>query len=348
MKIRNLLIAASLVVWQHNSLHAQVHDLIVPPTDTFAGQTYEDALRGFWGWAFAFPGDGGRNTHPLMDADGASMGINNDGPIYYLSKSWRKVSAFPGEELDSIDLQELRSIHVRPDQAIFAPLNGWVSWLYPTTPDEWNDPERVADWLVGKNEGSDFTIRLKVDGEDIHIDNSLESPYFAHTGTFEVDFPDDSAFLPVLGISEDSENHPSNYQTPNRVPLIINQDFMALIKPLSIGEHTVEIYGQTYEGGEEPVFTTDVAYRTIVATAGDANFDGKVEFSDFLALSENFGQPGGWQQGDFDLDGTVDFPDFLALAANYETSAVAAVPEPSALSLVGIACLGLLSFRRPS
>ena len=85
--------------------------------------------------------------------------------------------------------------------------------------------------------------------------------------------------------------------------------------------------------------------------AGDADLDGDVDFSDFLALSPNFNNPGTfiWTQGDFDGDGDVDFSDFLALSPNFNNFAGnpapvvsgSAVPEPSTLllaaSLVAIA-----------
>ena len=51
--------------------------------------------------------------------------------------------------------------------------------------------------------------------------------------------------------------------------------------------------------------------------AGDANLDGKVDFSDLLALARSYGQYGGWIQGEFDGDGKVDFKDLLILARNY-------------------------------
>ena len=69
-----------------------------------------------------------------------------------------------------------------------------------------------------------------------------------------------------------------------------------------------------------------------ITLAGDANEDGKVDFVDFLALAERFGQPGGWSDGDFDLNNTVDFADFLKLSINFgaDTTPQAAtlVPEP--------------------
>jgi hypothetical protein len=60
------------------------------------------------------------------------------------------------------------------------------------------------------------------------------------------------------------------------------------------------------------VFGVDDVGITL-AVAGDTNFDGQVEFGDFLTLSDNFGMSGGWADGDFDGNGQVDFPDFLAL-----------------------------------
>lgn len=51
---------------------------------------------------------------------------------------------------------------------------------------------------------------------------------------------------------------------------------------------------------------------------GDANDDGKVDFTDFLALSANFGATDAvWADGDFNLDGSVSFEDFLLLSQAY-------------------------------
>ena len=83
-------------------------------------------------------------------------------------------------------------------------------------------------------------------------------------------------------------------------------------------------------------------------TFGDTNLDGEVEFSDFLALSANFGKEGGWAEGDFDGNGQVAFPDFLALSANFGQSvpAAAAVPEPTASLMAAFAMMGLFGFRQ--
>ena len=73
---------------------------------------------------------------------------------------------------------------------------------------------------------------------------------------------------------------------------------------------------------------------------GDVNLDGLIGFDDFLVLSENFGQPGGWSDGNFDGDGVVGFTDFLALSSNFgfENSRPVQVPEPSGGTLLVLAC----------
>ncbi|MEZ0267270.1 MAG: dockerin type I domain-containing protein [Phycisphaerae bacterium] len=86
--------------------------------------------------------------------------------------------------------------------------------------------------------------------------------------------------------------------------------------------------------------------------AGDANLDGKVDFTDFQILESNFyGTDTLWDQGDFNLDGRVDFLDFLifrsrfapedpAMAAMVDSFA-ASVPEPGALAVLAAGVLGL-------
>lgn len=80
--------------------------------------------------------------------------------------------------------------------------------------------------------------------------------------------------------------------------------------------------------------------------AGDANFDGIVNFSDLLILAQHYGQPGEWVDGEFSGGGTVDFADLLRLAQNYgrtqsaeqvysvEAATGGTVPEPSGLLLI--------------
>jgi hypothetical protein len=113
------------------------------------------------------------------------------------------------------------------------------------------------------------------------------------------------------------------------------------------------------------------------ALMGDADLSGTVDATDLQTLLENFGQPGGWQQGNFDYDPTVDLSDLELLLANLPAdtdltaaeyaaienlagqfgdvtvpsgigSSLVAIPEPASVSLLIGGALCLLSRRRNS
>jgi hypothetical protein len=77
---------------------------------------------------------------------------------------------------------------------------------------------------------------------------------------------------------------------------------------------------------------------------GDANGDGIDNFSDLLILAQHYGKSGALGDGDFNADGSVGFDDLLILAQHYGQTATtgtalgeAAVPEPAALAVIGVA-----------
>ena len=84
---------------------------------------------------------------------------------------------------------------------------------------------------------------------------------------------------------------------------------------------------------------------------GDVDGDGVVSVRDFLALSRNFNQEGGYRDGDLNCDGFVTVRDFLTLSRNFGTSsasassAAAVVPEPTSFVL-SLALLFLAGVRR--
>ncbi|MDP9174255.1 MAG: hypothetical protein M3O30_10380, partial [Planctomycetota bacterium] len=78
---------------------------------------------------------------------------------------------------------------------------------------------------------------------------------------------------------------------------------------LPAGKSTAIPAGGTLPAGNELITYT---------FAGDANIDGKVDFADFVILSNHFGGTfTNWDQGNFNYDSGVDFADFVILSNNF-------------------------------
>ena len=92
-------------------------------------------------------------------------------------------------------------------------------------------------------------------------------------------------------------------------------------------------------------------------SSGDSDLDGDVDFEDFLALANNFGEsPSSWSRGDFDGNNETNFVDFLTVATNFGNASVndvglaiatPSVPEPSSITL-SLIFLSLSTLRKPS
>jgi autotransporter-associated beta strand protein len=83
---------------------------------------------------------------------------------------------------------------------------------------------------------------------------------------------------------------------------------------------------------------------------GDANLDGAVNSADLNAVLSGYNLTAAvWSQGDFNYDGTVNGSDLNSVLSSFNQSvalsaAADAVPEPSALVLLGIGAIGLLGW----
>ena len=93
-------------------------------------------------------------------------------------------------------------------------------------------------------------------------------------------------------------------------------------------------------------------YTVVPLHPGDANGDGVVDINDLTIVLNNYTQTGmAWSQGDFIGDGTVDINDLTIVLGNYNqtfgaSGGMAAVPEPSALLLAGLAALTLVALAK--
>ena len=76
---------------------------------------------------------------------------------------------------------------------------------------------------------------------------------------------------------------------------------------------------------------------------GDVDLDGSVGFGDFLTMSANFGQNGGWAQGDMNGDQEIGFADFLQLSGNFgQSQAIAAATATVPESIPDSLCIAVL------
>ena len=192
--------------------------LIVPPQSHYGGKSYAEWLAAAEQWRFSITGTW--EDAPEMDADGSSSGINQQGPVFFLEYSWTldPFNPFPDE----------RYATVRADQAILADLDGWFA-IAPL-----NIPltlEQLAGHVHAQAERWTEYLTLIIDGVEVPIDASMQSPWLTEAA-FELSFPDNSATLDLIG-------GPSEAGTGK----FAVAEWIALIKPLPVGEHLIQIKG---------------------------------------------------------------------------------------------------------
>jgi hypothetical protein len=120
--------------------------------------------------------------------------------------------------------------------------------------------------------------------------------------------------------------------------------------------------GPTETGVFSGQTVTGATTLAVYTYAGDVNFDGLVDASDYGIIDNYFQFPGttGYANGDFNYDGVIDAGDYGIIDNTFQLqgapipmsgevaslSGVAAVPEPASLSVLAIGAAALLGRRR--
>lgn len=215
------LTAAMLTVFGSTALAKDGRDplsLIVPPQSHYGGKSHSEWLAAAEHWRFSIQGTW--EDSPEYDADGSSSGINQQGPVFFLQYSWN---------LDPFNpVPDDRYATVRAGQAILADLDGW--FLLAPLDFPWS-LEQLGD--VVHDRAGQFTefLTLIIDGVEIPIDASMQSPWLIETA-FELSVPDDSATMNLIGGPADGG-----------IYKFAISEWIALIKPLPVGEHLIQIKG---------------------------------------------------------------------------------------------------------
>jgi hypothetical protein len=97
------------------------------------------------------------------------------------------------------------------------------------------------------------------------------------------------------------------------------------VASVNAAKGNAHLYAVAYANASDAAVAVDgFAPGTVViepAIVGDANLDGKVNFSDFQLLAASFNSVGtSWDQGNFNYGSSTNFTDFQLLAANFNDS----------------------------
>lgn len=100
----------------------------------------------------------------------------------------------------------------------------------------------------------------------------------------------------------------------------------------ALGSMITDAFGNALDGNADGNAGDDFTFDFFFLAA-DANHDGAVNFSDLVAVAQNYNGTGkSYSQGDFNYDAKVDFTDLVMLAQRYNTS----LPPVGAAAVVAV------------
>jgi hypothetical protein len=99
----------------------------------------------------------------------------------------------------------------------------------------------------------------------------------------------------------------------------------------TLRDSVTDTIGNRLDGNADGMPGGDYAVNFAVAIAGDANFDGAVDYVDYVTIKRNFGLSSGadWAKADFDADGDVDYDDYVVMRDNFGQAMASPVHAPA-------------------
>jgi hypothetical protein len=238
-----LMACAVIVGTDTAAAQATADSKVIPANANHRGQSYAEWSAGQWQWLFSQPVD----EHPLFETADCSAG--QSGRVWYLGGTFASLEIAPGVILGEAD----RSCTIPSGTSLFFPLIDVECSALE------GDGETEAELRECANFLADFivpaTVFLTIDGKPVTNTESLrvESPLFT-IGPL----PDNNVFQ-LFGLDA-----PEGTTTSS-----VSDGFFAMVKPLSVGKHTLHFGGVTDVtsiGG--PVFIQNIRYEINVVPRG--------------------------------------------------------------------------------
>jgi hypothetical protein len=205
-KIQMMLIAVAIVLLPQSQLLAgnNKSPRIAPIQSQPYGRSYGEWATAWWQWAVAQPFEG----HPLFDfLSPADCDVKQHGRVWFLGGTF---ASMPGI---------VRECVVPAGTALFFPIINAAWFGFAEDPPE----QKTEQFIRAQVACGDYKVRAKIDGVRVkHIRR-----YFVQSPIFEAPAPDGNI---ITGVEQ--------ILAPN-----VDQGFYLMLRPLSVGEHTVQFRG---------------------------------------------------------------------------------------------------------
>jgi len=215
----------------------------VLPVDSHAyGMTYGEWSAEWWKWAFSMPA--GQNN-PIQDTNGDFAAEGQSGKVWFLAGTTFDLS---GQTVE-------RSCEIPAGKALFFPVINSAFSELELGLDSSVDNEETLRAAVTEAMYYVTDIEASVDGKEIE---DLEN-YRVQSDLFDVVIDPETIFFEVPDDCVD-------YET-----VAVSDGYWIMLAPLSVGEHTIHIYGRMdgVDSEDKPwVFVTDVIYHLTVVPGG--------------------------------------------------------------------------------
>jgi len=237
--MKNTFLGATMLVALTSTSLAQdkrdAHSILLPPNANYAGKSLAEWGQAYWYWAATVRGPA--ENFPGIN-DGPSFQINQEGPVFFLGDSFNWSDQIPegAPNPGSSYAPEQRHVTVPAHTALYIAFEGnyFAVGSQSFLDGQGLTPEQFAQQNLDTFLSYEpVNASLEIDGTAVPIDTSASSPFLNVSYISGLPMTDGSAL-------QDFFYGPTT-TVPNPLAYMFIADISALIKPLSIGQHTIKV-----------------------------------------------------------------------------------------------------------